>query len=802
MNNNTRTLKERILALDRSLPGGALIGALLGCGLTLPLHAALGFTGPVLQIPLLCAAIAVALALISINRWTKWLGFVAVLVAAGLWVLPQVNALQNLYPALSMLAEGYIAPLRLFSAPLTVLFCAAFTTTGFTLARRNGGFYPALSLTLILLLGMWFYGDRSQIILCLPALLALMLLYAMAAEHGTALRRIFPMALASLLLAMVLLPGPEKTNKPLEDVANRVREMISDYLFFNEPRSSYSLKTEGYQPMSERLGGPAEPGDRPVMEVRTDRALLLRGTVKDSYTGLSWYDSISSRRHLYIDPRLTGLRDSTMDARRPTADTRRGSALFAGQPVEVVMAAPGVSTLFMPQRFSELRSNPDMVPYFNLASEIFITRDTAPGDTYSATAYVLMADTPGVAEMVESLRGREVDENYESVEAHYLHVPEAVEPGVYALAAEWTEGAFTPFDKAMALTRRLRAAYPYTLDQNIPPASRDFVSWFLLEERKGYCTSFASSLAVMGRLVGLPTRYVEGYAVLPGSEGIAWVTGRNAHAWVEIYFEHFGWVSFDATPPEDSNHMPPEQDEDGAPPPGENNNEGNEEPPPPPPSTPEPTPSPSPNEDENPAPEQEPEQEPDEEPEPEPEPTPTPTPEPPPVLPESEPPEPPLWLLWLLPPLLLAALIWRIYATHPVRAAGMHAEDDAKLLVWYRGLAQLLGAHGLTLDPAESPLAYFERAERALADESVRKRYNKKNRTSARPTKAASPIPLIPIAGAVCTLRYGAHALEPIALAQANAAYQALWKLLPPHQKAKALWQRVLRGVGSVKQVP
>ncbi|MCL2812030.1 MAG: hypothetical protein FWD25_09110, partial [Clostridia bacterium] len=129
-------------------------------------------------------------------------------------------------------------------------------------------------------------------------------------------------------------------------------------------------------------------------------------------------------------------------------------------------------------------------------------------------------------------------------------------------------------------------------------------------------------------------------------------------------------------------------------------------------------------------------------------------------------------------------------------------EDDAKLLVWYRGLAQLLGAHGLPLDPTETPLAYFERAERALADESVRKHYGNKNKTGPRPTKATSPIPLIPIAGAVCTLRYGAHALEPIALAQASAAYQALWKLLPPHQKVAALWQRVLRGVGSVKQVP
>ncbi|MCL2545549.1 MAG: transglutaminase domain-containing protein, partial [Clostridia bacterium] len=600
MNNKPRTLKERILALDRSLPAGALIGALLGSGLALPLHAALGFTGPALQVPLLCAAFALALAVLSVNRWTRWIGFVAALAAVALWALPRIDSLQNVYPALSMLLDGYTAPLRLFSAPLTVLFCATFTLTGFSLARRSGGFYPALSLTLVLLLGIWFYGDRSQIVLCLPALLALMLLYAFAAEHGTALRRIFPMALAAILLAMLLLPGQQAAYKPLEDLAHRLRERISDYLFFTEPRTSYSLQTEGFQPMGERLGGPAEPSDRPVMEVRSGGALLLRGTIRDSYTGLSWYDGASGRRYLYIDPRFGSLRDNLFDARRPDAGIRRDSALFGGQPVEVAMVAPGVSTIFMPQRYADLHPNPDMVPYFNASSEIFITRDTAPGDAYTVTAYAFTADTPGVAELVAALRGHETDPNYEAIQARYLDLPVTVEPGVRAMAEQWTEGAHTPFEKAMALTRNLRAAFPYTLAQNIPPASRDFVSWFLLEEKKGYCTSFASSLAVMGRLMGLPTRYIEGYAAQPGSDGIARVTGKNAHAWVEIYFEHFGWVPFDATPPEDPNRTPPHQGQNGEPPPP--GNDGQQPPPstPPPENTPEPTPGPSPSPEERP----------------------------------------------------------------------------------------------------------------------------------------------------------------------------------------------------------
>lgn len=55
----------------------------------------------------------------------------------------------------------------------------------------------------------------------------------------------------------------------------------------------------------------------------------------------------------------------------------------------------------------------------------------------------------------------------------------------------------------------------------------------------------------MARIAGLPARYVEGYLAVPDENGECVVTGRNAHAWAEVYFKGFGWVVFDATPPDD-----------------------------------------------------------------------------------------------------------------------------------------------------------------------------------------------------------------------------------------------------------
>jgi hypothetical protein len=80
------------------------------------------------------------------------------------------------------------------------------------------------------------------------------------------------------------------------------------------------------------------------------------------------------------------------------------------------------------------------------------------------------------------------------------------------------------------------------------------VDHFLFERNAGYCSQFATAMAVMARLVGLPARVAVGY--LPGEynslTGAHTVRQRDAHAWVEIKFTRAGWVPFDPTPRPDS----------------------------------------------------------------------------------------------------------------------------------------------------------------------------------------------------------------------------------------------------------
>ena len=97
-------------------------------------------------------------------------------------------------------------------------------------------------------------------------------------------------------------------------------------------------------------------------------------------------------------------------------------------------------------------------------------------------------------------------------------------------------------------------SYPYDLTVSPYREDEDSVDRFLFVDHAGYCSQFATAMAVMGRLAGLPTRVAVGY--LPGKynslTGTHAVRVQDAHAWVEVRFKRFGWVPFDPTPHPDS----------------------------------------------------------------------------------------------------------------------------------------------------------------------------------------------------------------------------------------------------------
>ncbi|MGL6202424.1 MAG: transglutaminase-like domain-containing protein [Lachnospiraceae bacterium] len=95
----------------------------------------------------------------------------------------------------------------------------------------------------------------------------------------------------------------------------------------------------------------------------------------------------------------------------------------------------------------------------------------------------------------------------------------------------------------------------YTLRPGVTPAGEDPIEYFLYSNQKGYCMHFASAGVMMFRLNGVPARFAEGVVINPNEfyetgDGTfkASVEDYQAHAWVEIYIEQFGWIPVEVTP--------------------------------------------------------------------------------------------------------------------------------------------------------------------------------------------------------------------------------------------------------------
>jgi protein-glutamine gamma-glutamyltransferase len=120
--------------------------------------------------------------------------------------------------------------------------------------------------------------------------------------------------------------------------------------------------------------------------------------------------------------------------------------------------------------------------------------------------------------------------------------------GMYALAQRITAGATTPYDAAKRIELYLRSNYAYK--QDVPNRTYPLPA-FLSEDRAGYCQQFSGTMALMLRMLGIPSRVAVGFA--PGGRdpdhNDYLVTDTDAHNWVEVYFPNTGWSTFEPTPP-------------------------------------------------------------------------------------------------------------------------------------------------------------------------------------------------------------------------------------------------------------
>lgn len=184
----------------------------------------------------------------------------------------------------------------------------------------------------------------------------------------------------------------------------------------------------------------------------------------------------------------------------------------------------------------------------------------APGDwRYDPASAVIVSPTKTTRDLSYTVTSQEIDPSIRFLEnvvsppatspiyAKYLAYPDNVPQVVVELAHQVTADATSPYAKALALQEWFRSTFTY--DLSVQPGNGDSALLSFLTDRRGYCEQFASAMALMARIVGIPARVDVGFT--PGTkqpDGSWLVTTRDAHAWPELFFDGAGWLRFEPTP--------------------------------------------------------------------------------------------------------------------------------------------------------------------------------------------------------------------------------------------------------------
>ena len=264
--------------------------------------------------------------------------------------------------------------------------------------------------------------------------------------------------------------------------------------------------------------------DAELLRVRSSEPLLWRGGTLDYFDGIRWSDTTE-----------------------PGSDD--------GEEI-----APSIPTDMVPQRVEVLNAETDVIfggyKILNVSDDIepFATENSDGSWTLDEpldedSDYTVVSAIPQPTTYQLQNAGRDYPPE---VTQRFLQLPGNTPP-VVAETAERIQRAYTPetpYDTARAVERYLvyDGGFVYNLDVSYRRADKA-IEEFLGDGKEGFCTQFATSMALILREMGVPSRVV--YGSTTGQEvepGEYVVTGGNMHNWVEVYFPGVGWYPFDPTP--------------------------------------------------------------------------------------------------------------------------------------------------------------------------------------------------------------------------------------------------------------
>ena len=537
-------------------------------GMASVLFTNLGVIIPVREVFLWLTVVFVILEL-CLRKWYLLPALLLVTVGTGVVVYLQNGNLYNKltvsFEILFQYLEGYTFPesvLAEMQIPLMMIALPSIGLIMYLLAVKINSFLP-FSAVIVSFYAfaqiIWWTGIYNWAMAAVVAVFAKMALSSFRKDESNPSPGIAAAAAAAVALIAVVFASPsiKDVKYPLDRSWRWLRMQVSDIgdALFNTtglavlsmPRDLFSTDKAGYS----MHGGPVVTDDIPFLLVEAPDHTLLRGSIQNYYTGSQWINTVPKTQYRFESSFWQKELDETYSLNPAKWDELSGELqrlLSIDTIIRVQHLRQDTSSLYGAGRVYEVRSNVGdaIIPYFDMNGDMFSKYYVNAKASYSVKTYLVNYGTirlDYLMSQVTETRG-EYDEWYEK---YYLQLPDTLPEEIYSLTSEIIKDTGSDYSKALAI-RDYLSEFSYTLSPSVIPGDTDFVDYFL-KTREGYCVYYASAMTVMARCAGIPSRYVQGFYVPKHPYGKSvFLTGENAHAWAELYFEGIGWMPFDATP--------------------------------------------------------------------------------------------------------------------------------------------------------------------------------------------------------------------------------------------------------------
>ena len=303
--------------------------------------------------------------------------------------------------------------------------------------------------------------------------------------------------------------------------------------------------------------------------------VYLKGYVGEEYTGSEWrqtanYERLAEAPYYFTDFLPLANKESGL-----LADHFANGELLSGAGTMQITNLDANSDYCYLPYYTQIV--PEDLLYADGSSDILkgdIVQSVTPiGRTYMLTYYPLL-DEELLNKAEEASEEELLYRDY--AYSTYLQIPSGIRQELEEICREQNFHGSTE-EIILQIQQFFYENYVYSLSPGRTPERRDFVLYFLTQQKRGYCAHFASAGAMLLRAMGIPARYVEGYCfsvdaatdveVLEGEAAEEWYEGyselstdasqqrvlsfdvadSSAHAWVEVYREGLGWVPVEFT---------------------------------------------------------------------------------------------------------------------------------------------------------------------------------------------------------------------------------------------------------------